>query len=146
MLTQNQYRAVIGSQAAKGSGTSAAIARNGIPVRPEALARARMAQAMARGGKVKHHRLDAEQRRRLPKGDFALPGKGAGPKGKGAGSYPIPDETHARDALARVAQFGSPTEQAEVRRKVHAKFPTIGAQHKSKKRRDWEGGHNRVGG
>lgn len=65
------------------------------------------------------------QRNRLPTADFALPGKGEGPEGKGAGSYPIPDESHARNALARVSQHGSAAEKAEVRRKVHAKFPGI---------------------
>lgn len=71
-------------------------------------------------------RLNAHQRQHLPKSDFALPGKGEGPKGAGAGSYPIPDSSHARNALARVAQHGSPEQKAAVRRKVHAKFPNIG--------------------
>ena len=62
----------------------------------------------------------------LAPSDFALPGKGEGPKGAGSGSYPIPDASHARNALARVAQHGSPAEKAEVREKVHEKFPGIG--------------------
>jgi hypothetical protein len=70
--------------------------------------------------------LSAKQRQRLPKSDFALPGKGKGPKGAGAGSYPIPDASHARNALARVAQHGSSAEKARVRAKVHAKYPNIG--------------------
>ena len=70
--------------------------------------------------------LSAKYREHLPKYDFALPGHGKGPKGAGAGSYPIPDQAHARNALARVAQHGTPAEQAAVRRKVHAKFPNIG--------------------
>ncbi len=36
------------------------------------------------------------------------------------------DKAHARNALARVAQHGSPKEKAEVRAKVHKKFPGIG--------------------
>jgi hypothetical protein len=78
--------------------------------------------------------LSAEYRQHLPKSDFALPGKGEGPKGAGAGSYPIPDASHARNALARVSQHGSPAEKAEVRAKVHAKFPGIGegGEHKPK--------------
>jgi len=40
--------------------------------------------------------------------------------------YPIHDAAHARNALARVAQNGSPSEQAEVRRAVHEKYPGIG--------------------
>jgi hypothetical protein len=70
--------------------------------------------------------LTAAQRQKLPRSDFALPGKGEGPKGAGAGSYPIPDAAHARNALARVSQHGSSAEKAAVRAKVHAKYPTIG--------------------
>ena len=75
-------------------------------------------QARAHGG-----RLTASTRQHLPKSDFALPGKGEGPKGAGSGSYPIPDESHARNALARAS--GKPIE-AKVRAKVHAKYPGIG--------------------
>lgn len=75
--------------------------------------------------KEKGH-LTAAGRRALPSKDFALPGQGKGPEGKGSGSYPIPDASHARNALARVAQHGSSEEKAEVRRKVHEKFPNIG--------------------
>lgn len=91
-----------------------------------------------RGGSVKGHaaqsrpdkrarggRLDAAERRDLPKSDFALPGHGAGQQGKGSGSYPIPDASHARNALARGAQHASPAEYAEIRAKVHAKYPQI---------------------
>ena len=74
-------------------------------------------------------KLSAVRRKALPSSDFALPGHGIGPGGKGAGSYPVPDATHARNALARVAQHGGPAEQAAVRRKVHAKFPGIGKDH-----------------
>lgn len=71
-------------------------------------------------------KLTAAGRKALPSKDFALPGKGKGPEGKGAGSYPIPDASHARNALARVSQHGSSEEKAKVRAKVHAKFPGIG--------------------
>ena len=70
-------------------------------------------------------RLTADQRRALPNKDFALPGKGEGPKGKQAGSYPIPDEKHARSALSMVSQHGTPEEKATVRAKVKKKFPGI---------------------
>jgi hypothetical protein len=70
--------------------------------------------------------LTAGERKGLPSKDFALPGHGKGPEGKGSGSYPIPDESHGRNALARVSQFGSSAEKAKVRAKVHAKFPGIG--------------------
>ncbi len=78
-----------------------------------------------RGGRAEGGRLTAADRQALPKGDFALPGKGNGPKGAGSGSYPIPDESHARNALARVSQHGSPAEKAKVRAAVHRKFPDI---------------------
>ena len=71
--------------------------------------------------------LNTKERKNLPGSDFALPGKGAGAEGKGSGSYPIPDESHARNALARVSQHGSSEEKAKVRAKVHAKYPEIGA-------------------
>jgi len=71
-------------------------------------------------------KLTAANRQSLPKSSFALPGKGKGPKGAGAGSYPIPDASHARNALARVSQHGSSSEKARVRAKVHSKFPNIG--------------------
>jgi hypothetical protein len=83
--------------------------------------------------------LSTEQRNKMPSSEFALPGKGEGPKGKGSGSYPIPDAAHARNALARVAQHGTPEEKAKVRAKVHAKFPDIGqkerADHRYRNRR-----------
>ena len=74
-------------------------------------------------------RLTYGQRQAMPSSEFALPGKGSGPQGKGGGSYPIPDPSHARSALSRVSRFGTPAEKAEVRAKVHAKFPGIGRSH-----------------
>lgn len=71
----------------------------------------------------KHKFLSAKERQSMPKSEFALPGKGEGPKGAGSGSYPIPDEAHARAALSRGAANASPSELAEIRRKVHEKFP-----------------------
>lgn len=70
--------------------------------------------------------LSAKDRRELPRADFALPGRGEGPEGKGAGSYPIPDASHARNALARVAQHGTASEKAKVRAAVKRKYPDIG--------------------
>jgi hypothetical protein len=66
-------------------------------------------------------KLSTAQRKKIPKSSFAIPAKKPG-----AGSYPIPDKSHARNALARVSQHGSPSEKARVRAKVHAKFPGIG--------------------
>lgn len=80
--------------------------------------------------------LSAKDRQRLPKSDFALPGRGQGPKGAGSGSYPIPDANHARNALSRVSANGTSAEKAEVRRKVHSKFPGIGSKRADHRYRD----------
>ena len=74
--------------------------------------------------------LKAAQRNKLKSSQFALPGKGEGPKGKGSGSYPIPDRNHAKAALSMVAQHGSSAEKATVRSKVAAKFPGMGKKGK----------------
>lgn len=66
-------------------------------------------------------KLTTKRRNALPKKDFAEPGKRA---------YPIPDKAHARNALARVAQHGTPAEKAKVRAAVHKKYPDIGAKKK----------------
>ena len=60
--------------------------------------------------------LTAKARNKLPSKAFALPG----------GKYPINDEAHARNALARVSQYGTASEKAKVRAAVHHKFPGIG--------------------
>lgn len=69
------------------------------------------ADARAKGG-----RLTAAERHALPEKDFALSGE----------RYPIEDANHARNALARVEQYGTPAEKAEVRAAVHRKYPGIG--------------------
>ena len=79
-------------------------------------------------------KLSAWKRKKLPSSEFALPGKGEGPSGKGSGSYPIPDASHARNALARVSQHGTSAEKAAVRAKVHARFPAIGSDERAKRR------------
>jgi hypothetical protein len=60
-------------------------------------------------------KLTTATRNKIPKGDFALPGR----------RYPIEDEAHARDALSRVSQGGTPAEKATVRGKVHERYPGI---------------------
>jgi len=82
-----------------------------------------VSDCMKKGG-----RLTAHERQNMPKSEFALPGHGTGPKGAGSGSYPIPDRSHAQNALARVAQHGSPSEKAAVRAAVHRRYPGIGAE------------------
>lgn len=61
-------------------------------------------------------KLSSSARKALPTKSFALPGR----------RYPIEDPNHARNALTRVSQHGTPEEKAEVRAKVHAKYPRIG--------------------
>ena len=43
--------------------------------------------------------------------------------------YPIHDLAHARNALARVAQFGSSDEQQQVRDAVYRKYPALKNRH-----------------
>jgi len=60
-------------------------------------------------------KLTTKKREKIPTKAFALKGR----------RYPIEDKAHARNALARVSQHGTPSEKAEVRRKVHGKYPGI---------------------
>lgn len=76
-------------------------------------------------------RLSYSARKQMPSSAFALPGKRKG----GKGGYPIADKAHARNALARVSQFGSSSEKATVRAKVRAKFPGIGKSKAAKEPR-----------
>lgn len=64
--------------------------------------------------------LTAQQRKNLPKEDFAFPDKAPA-----HGSYPIDTVSRARNALARVSQFGSEREKTIVRAKVKKRFPHI---------------------
>jgi len=77
-------------------------------------------------------RLSYKKRGSLPKKDFAIPSKKANGNKAGKGAYPIEDKAHARNALARVSQFGSAAEKAKVRAAVHRKFPGIGKKSKGK--------------
>lgn len=60
--------------------------------------------------------LNAAARNALKTSDFALPKERA---------YPIHDAAHARDALSRVAQYGTPEEKAKVRAAVKRRYPKI---------------------
>jgi hypothetical protein len=60
-------------------------------------------------------KLNTADRGKIPTGEFALPGR----------RYPVEDEAHARNALSRVAQDGTPAEKAIVRRKVRRLFPGL---------------------
>jgi hypothetical protein len=59
---------------------------------------------------------DADNRKKLKKSSFALPDEE---------KYPIPDISHARNALARVAQHGTEAEQKKVRAAVEKKYPSL---------------------
>lgn len=61
-------------------------------------------------------KLTTKQRNHMKSSTFVFPG---------TRRYPIPDESHARNALARVSQHGSSSEKVRVRRAVHKKFPGI---------------------
>ena len=75
--------------------------------------------------------LKAKNRAHIKTKNFALPQKAKTTAGKKkSGSYPIPDIEHARNALARVAQHGTDEEKAQVRAKVHAKYPSLGKSEK----------------
>jgi len=60
-------------------------------------------------------KLTAKGRKRVKSSNFALPKR----------RYPIHDISHARNALARVSQHGTPNEKRTVRRKVYAKYPSL---------------------
>ena len=63
-------------------------------------------------------KLTARGRAKLRSTQFALPGR----------RYPIHDLAHARNALARVAQYGTRSEQARVRTAVYKKYPALKAR------------------
>jgi hypothetical protein len=61
-------------------------------------------------------KLTTKKRKGLKKSSFAIPSERR---------YPIHDESHARNALARVAQHGSPMEKKRVRTAVCRKYPNF---------------------
>lgn len=67
--------------------------------------------------------LTTKGRKRIADKNFALPSKR---------KYPIQDRSHARNALARVAQHGTPSEKAQVKRAVYKKYPTMNPTTKKK--------------
>lgn len=60
--------------------------------------------------------LSTEERNRLPRTSFAIPERRA---------YPIHDRSHARNALSRVAAYGTASEKIRVRRAVHRRYPDL---------------------
>ena len=65
-------------------------------------------------------KLSTEGRKELSKSEFAIPE---------SRSYPIHDLNHAKNALARVSQFGSDSEKSRVRAAVHRRYPEMGKAH-----------------
>jgi hypothetical protein len=61
-------------------------------------------------------KLTTKKRNALPKSAFAIPE---------TESYPIHDEAHARNALARVSANGTAEEKRRVRAAVHSRYPQI---------------------
>ncbi|MGC2403547.1 MAG: DUF6582 domain-containing protein [Acidobacteriaceae bacterium] len=66
-------------------------------------------------------KLTSAARKAVPTKSFAEPDKR---------KYPIENEAHARNALARVAQSGTPAEKAKVKAAVKKKYPSIGKKGK----------------
>lgn len=61
-------------------------------------------------------KLNSVKRNALEDSSFALPGER---------KYPLNDVNHARMALSRVAQNGTPAEKSAVQSAVHKKYPEI---------------------
>ena len=60
-------------------------------------------------------KLTTAKRKAIPSKDFAGPDR----------SYPINDASHARNALARVSQHGTPALKSRVKSAVKRKYPGI---------------------
>lgn len=61
-------------------------------------------------------KLTAKTRKKIPTKSFALPGR----------RYPIEDKNHARAALSMGAKYATPDELAQIRARVHARYPGMG--------------------
>jgi hypothetical protein len=60
--------------------------------------------------------LSSKRRRRMPKRTFAIPGKR---------KYPVHDIAHARAAIQRVRQHGSPAEKRRVFAAIRRRYPAL---------------------
>ena len=65
-------------------------------------------------------KLTYQERQALPDSAFAIPEKR---------KYPIHDLPHARNALARVAAFGTPEEKKRVYAAIKRRWPALWARH-----------------
>jgi len=61
-------------------------------------------------------KLTSRGRKRIKRSNFAIPEKRA---------YPVHDKAHARAALSRVSQHGSPSQKKRVRAKVYRRYPSL---------------------
>lgn len=69
-------------------------------------------------------KLTTQGRKRIKPSNFALPKR----------RYPIHDISHARNALARVAQNGTVEEKKKVRAAVYRKYPSLKKNKSGKKK------------
>ena len=76
-----------------------------------------------------------KERKKLSKNSFALPGKR---------KYPIPDKAHARNALARVAQHGTPAERKKVEAAVKKRYPSLDRSSKKGPQGSKKGSHEKA--
>jgi hypothetical protein len=67
--------------------------------------------------------MTAKKRKSLPKSSFGVPSKR---------KYPLDTKGRARNALARVSQFGSSSEKAQVRKAVKRRYPSIATKKKGR--------------
>lgn len=70
--------------------------------------------------KTHHGPLTYKQKTELPNREFAIPSER---------KYPINNESHARNALARVSAYGTPTEKKQVCLAVAKRYPNIHKMH-----------------
>lgn len=69
-----------------------------------------------KGKAIAERELSAKQRKFINDEDFALPHQR---------KYPIHDKSHARNALARVEQYGTPEEKGKVQAAVRKRYPDM---------------------
>lgn len=75
--------------------------------------------------KKKSPKLTADKRRQLKTSEFALPGRD--PSVKGAkGTYPMDTPGRAAAALGKATRFASPAQKAVIKKRVAAKYPSMG--------------------
>jgi hypothetical protein len=81
--------------------------------------------------KTNQRRNTKAGRAAMAPGSFALPAQKA---------YRLDDLPHARNALTRVAQHGTPAEQAKVKAAVRKKYPSIAVGGKTPAKTKRKGG------